>query len=141
MRGEAPSLASKNKVEIANLETITQTDGFDMRALATIISFWAFLVCPASANWDTPFDEWRKLSVAYKAGYLTGFLEGNLNVTFVGDTSNIREHFKTCISFASNEVLAKAMDQTASTEPAMSSAPVAKVLVRTLFRICGGLNN
>jgi hypothetical protein len=107
--------------------------------VAVLIS--GLLVKPTDAKWDTPYNEWKTMSVAFKAGYLTGFFEGHLNVTHVGDTADIREHFKTCLSFASNEAVANAMDQTVSAEPAMATAPVARVLMRTLFTMCGGLKN
>lgn len=91
----------------------------------------------AQAFWGTSVKQWRHADLTFKIAYLSGFMQGHLLMTHVGDKKSTREHFKTCLSFASFAVFDAAMEKTMKRESELEKGEVGPVIMRTLISMCG----
>lgn len=92
------------------------------------------------AFWETSVKQWKRADLSFKIVYLSGFMQGHLLMHHVGDNTHTREHFKTCLSFASFAAFDAAMGRTLKSEPELEKGDVGPIVMRTLFSMCGPAN-
>ena len=92
---------------------------------------------PADAFWETKVSDWRKADIAFKVACVSGFLQGHLLHYYLGHQTEVREHFKTCLGFASLASIDDVINQTLRSEPELATGDIGRVVMRTLFRMCG----